>query len=160
MQYCLAHHDDCKTAFSNIRLRRFLLVGESTDLTVKVIRAQNLDNGDAEPYTALSYCWGQDQVLKTTSANKADVENGVPLSLLPKTITDARRITRELHIKLLWVDSLCLVQDEEVELAEEIAKMHHYYGNAHITISAAAAESCSEGFLQDHPTPHNDEDGG
>lgn len=159
LQYCLANHNDCKAVFSGIRPRRFLLVGESTDLTVKVIQAQNLDNGDTEPYTALSYCWGQDQVLKTTSANKADVEDGVPLSLLPKTITDAIRVTRELRIKLLWVDSLCLVQDEEDKLAEEIAKMHHYYGNAHITISAATAESCSDGFLQDHPTPHNDEEG-
>lgn len=126
---------------------------------MKIIRAQNLDNGDTEPYTALSYCWGQDQVLKTTSANKADVEDGVPLSLLPKTITDAIRVTRQLRIKLLWVDSLCLVQDEEDELAEEIAKMHHYYGNALITISAATSKSCSEGFLQDCPMPHDDEGG-
>lgn len=120
---------------------------------MKVIQAQNLHSGDAEPYAALSYCWGQDQVLKTTSVNKTEVEDGLPLTLLPKTITDAIRVTRKLGIKLLWVDSLCLVQDEEEEVAKEIAKMHHYYGNAYITISAVVAASCTEGFLQDHPEP-------
>lgn len=125
---------------------------------MKVVQAQSLVNGIAEPYAALSYCWGQDQVFKTTSENKDDVENGIPLSLLPKTITDAIHITRELGIKLLWVDSLCLVQDEEDELAKEVAKMHHYYGNAHVTISAATATSCNEGFLQDHAMPRTSED--
>lgn len=76
---------------------------------VKVIQVQNLDNKDIEPYATLSYCWGQDQVLKLTSANKAEMEDGILLSLLPKTITDAIRVTRELNVRLLWVDSLCLV---------------------------------------------------
>lgn len=156
LQYCLAHHDACKAVSRGIRPHRFVLVGKLTDCTVKVIQAQNPDDGSAEPYAALSYCWGHDQVLKTTSANKADVEDGVPLNLVPKTITDAIRITRELGIKLLWVDSLCLVQDEEDELAKEIAKMHHYFGNAYITISAAVPASCREGFLQDHPIPSHD----
>lgn len=153
LQYCLSHHDKCKAASGGIRPCRFILVGESTDRTVKIIRAQCLDNGDAEPYAALSYCWGHDQVFKLMSANKAQAEGGILLNSLPKTITDAIYVTRELGIKLLWVDSLCLVQDDEDELAKEVAKMHHYYGNAHITISAAEAASCSEGFLQDDPIP-------
>ncbi|KAH8756383.1 heterokaryon incompatibility protein-domain-containing protein, partial [Diaporthe sp. PMI_573] len=104
-------------------------------------------------YAALSYCWGQDQAFKLTSTNKADMEVGFPLSLLPKTITDAIRVTREIGIKLLWVDSLCLVQDDVDELAKEIAKMHHFFDNAHITISAATPASCTEGFLHDHASP-------
>lgn len=121
---------------------------------MKVIRAENLSNRDSEPYTALSYCWGQNQEFKLTSANKTDLEvDGVPINLIPKTITDAIRVTRELGTKLLWVDSLCLVQDEEEDLAKEIARMHHYYGNAYITISAAVAASCTEGFLHDNPAP-------
>lgn len=143
---------------NGVRPCRFLLVGGLTDSAVKVIRAQNLDN-DSEPYAALSYCWGQDQLMKTTSANKAEVEDGIPITSLPKTITDAIRITRELGVKLLWVDSLCLVQDEENDLAKEIANMHHYYGNAYFTISAATASSCSEGFLQNHAMPREDRRG-
>ncbi|KAG6364259.1 hypothetical protein INS49_005858 [Diaporthe citri] len=143
---------------NGVRPCRFFSVGGSTDPAVKVIRAQNLDN-DSEPYAALSYCWGQDQLMKTTSANKAEVEHGIPISSLPKTIADAIRIARELGIKLLWVDSLCLVQDEEHELAKEIARMHHYYGNAYFTISAATASSCSEGLLQDHAMPREDRRG-
>ncbi|KAJ0116936.1 hypothetical protein J7T55_003350 [Diaporthe amygdali] len=56
LQYCKANHDDRRPVSSGIRLNRFLLVGESIDTTVKFIQAQNLDKGDAEPYTTLSYC--------------------------------------------------------------------------------------------------------
>ncbi|KAL1851109.1 hypothetical protein Daus18300_012656 [Diaporthe australafricana] len=125
---------------------------------VKVVRAGTVDYTDPEPYAALSYCWGQDQDLKTTLANKLDMEANVPLSRLPKTIKDAIYLTRKLHIKLLWVDSLCLVQDDEQEMATEVARMHHYYGNSCITFSAATATSCSEGFLHDEPKPHASED--
>lgn len=157
LQYCLAHHNNCKDTFSSIRPRRYLSIGCSTDPTIKVIQAQNLNKrlGVTEPYAALSYCWGQDQMFKLTSLNMTDMEDNIPLSLLPKTITDAIRITRELGIKLLWVDSLCLVQDHD--LAAEVANMHHYYGNSHITISAVTATSCHEGFLSDHPTARTDQ---
>lgn len=46
-------------------------------------------------------------------------------------------------------------QDDENELATEIAKMNHYYRNSYITISAAGAASCTKGFLQDSPAPRN-----
>lgn len=46
-------------------------------------------------------------------------------------------------------------QDDENELATEVAKMNHYYSNSYITISAAEAASCVKGFLQDSPAPRN-----
>lgn len=161
LQHCRAFHESCKPSPSPFRPNRFLCLGRASDKDdiVKVVRAQNLRNGDTEPYATLSYCWGQNQVFKTTLANKVDVEaDGIPLRLLPKTIKDAIHLTRELNIDLLWVDSLCLVQDDKKELAKEIAQMHHYYSNSCITISAAAASSCSQGFLQTKPMSHQSED--
>ncbi|KAK2601088.1 hypothetical protein N8I77_010560 [Diaporthe amygdali] len=160
LQYCRAYHENCQSVASAIRPHRFLSVKETPDdnTGVKVVRVVCPEDSNIEPYAALSYCWGQDQVLKTTLANKLIMEAGVPVSLLPKTIQDAIRLTREMRINLLWVDSLCLVQDDEGELAEEIANMQHYYGNSCITISAATAKSCSEGFLRDEPELHTSED--
>lgn len=160
LQNCKAHHENCQSVASAVRPHRFLLIEKLPDgnTSVKVIRAFGIENGDTEPYVALSYCWGQDQAFKTTLANQVDMEAGVPVSLLPKTIQDAVNLTSELRIRLLWVDSLCLVQDDEDELAKEIANMQHYYGNSCITISAATAKSCGEGFLRDKPELHTSED--
>lgn len=159
LQYCRTHHKTCEARPSDIRPTRFISVGESS-AEVKVVPSSNFEDADPEPYAALSYCWGQarDQSLKSTRANKLEMENSVPVHLLPKTIQDAIHLTRELHIKLLWVDSLCLVQDDEDELAREVAKMQHYYGNSCITISAATPASCSDGFLQREPMPYVSDD--
>lgn len=157
LQYCCTHHEICEAETSDIRPTRFISVGESS-AEVKVVPSSKFEDGDTEPYAALSYCWGQDQSFKSTMANKDEMENSVPVRLLPQTIQDAIQLTRELHIKLLWVDSLCLVQDDEAELAREVAKMQHYYGNSCITISAATPASCSAGFLQQEPMPYVSDD--
>lgn len=157
LQYCRTHHESCEARPSDIRPTRFISIGESS-AEVKVVPSSNSEDGDTEPYAALSYCWGQDQSLKSTMANKLEMENSVPVHLLPKSIQDAIHLTRELHIKLLWVDSLCLIQDNEDELAREVAKMQHYYGNSCITISAATPASCSAGFLQREPMPYVSDD--
>ncbi|KAK1717389.1 heterokaryon incompatibility protein-domain-containing protein, partial [Colletotrichum acutatum] len=98
-------------------------------------------------YVALSYCWGLDQTIKTTTVNLARHQRGIEVRNLPKTIQDAIHVTRHLGVKLLWVDSLCIVQNDPALLAREVGDMAHYYANSIITISAAVAKSCAEGFL-------------
>lgn len=71
---------------------------------------------------------------------------------LPKTIRDAIRVTVGLGYSYLWVDSLCIFQDDESDQAREIAKMPLIYRNAIITIVAAMASSSSEGFLSQRTT--------
>src|SRR4051812_2260579 len=73
--------------------------------------------------------------------------SGISISSLPKTIKDAILVARHLGVNLLWVDSLCIVQDDPQELDLEISSMSAYYRNSLVTISAAAAESCAKGFL-------------
>lgn len=71
------------------------------------------------------------------------------LSQLPETIKDAVKVTRSLGLVYLWVDALCIAQDDPEDCAIEIAKMSNIYKGATITISAARAKECSEGFLGD-----------
>ena len=61
---------------------------------------------------------------------------------------DAIRVTRELGLLYLWVDALCIIQDSSEDKLKEISHMNVIYKNSHLTISAASAEKCSEGFLQ------------
>lgn len=58
-------------------------------------------------------------------------------------------------MNLLWVDSLCIIQDDPEELDLEIANMAAYYKNAQLTIVAAVSPSCNHGFL----APSNDTHG-
>ncbi|PMD13533.1 HET-domain-containing protein, partial [Hyaloscypha hepaticicola] len=98
-------------------------------------------------YVALSYCWGGPQPTITTSGNIGAHTEALPIHLLPKTICDAIEVTRKLGMRFLWVDALCIIQDDDQDKRKQIAMMGSIYKNATFTIAAASAEKVSDGFL-------------
>lgn len=69
------------------------------------------------------------------------------MNSLPKSFQDAVTVTRKLHIRYLWIDSLCIIQDDNEDWERESSRMASIYQNAHVTIAATAAENSQEGFL-------------
>lgn len=69
--------------------------------------------GQTGAYTALSYCWGIDPGVKLDSSNEADLQNSIPLGMLPSTVRDALLLTRRLGIQYIWVDCLCIMQGKD-----------------------------------------------
>lgn len=106
---------------------------------------------NSHPYAALSYCWGNDLdgVVRTKKANLESFRHGIPLDSLPQTLQDAVTVCRGLHIHYLWVDALCIVQDDVDDWRREAAQMHQIYSSSRITIAAHAPVSCQDGFLGD-----------
>jgi hypothetical protein len=108
------------------------------------------DVSEPAPYAALSYCWGSDLtgVVKTLKANKdRHCSEGIPLQSLPKTVRDAVQVCRGLRLRYLWVDALCIIQDDAEDWRREAMSMALVYSNSQITIAAHAAASCKDGFL-------------
>ncbi|KAI0828065.1 heterokaryon incompatibility protein-domain-containing protein [Trametes gibbosa] len=86
---------------------------------------------------------------KTTTTNiSAYMNTGIGLSQLPQTIVDAIHVTNALECQYLWADTLCIIQDSDIDTLHELARMHHIYRHAYVTIIAASAQKVSEGFLQ------------
>jgi hypothetical protein len=103
---------------------------------------------DTVPYTALSYSWGGDQTFATTRETLQDRCNGFRLEDIPQTLQEAIRVTRELGIKYIWIDSMCIVQDSTEDKERELSQMPRIYSNAYVTICASYAGSCKQGFLE------------
>lgn len=102
-----------------------------------------------DPYIALSYVWGvEQQRIELRKQTEGAMLAGIPDRDIPQTILDAIRITRRLKIRYLWVDSLCIVQDDKVMKTEEIAKMSGIFRGSYLTIQAASAKTVNEGFLK------------
>lgn len=99
------------------------------------------------PYIALSYCWGGPQTAATTSHNIDSYRASIALSSLPQTIQDAVIATRALGVSCLWVDSMCIIQDDVEDKAQEVNRMGDVYANSYLTISASRASKAAEGFL-------------
>ncbi|KAF8859221.1 HET-domain-containing protein [Acephala macrosclerotiorum] len=71
-----------------------------------------LPKGKTGKYITLNYCWGPVPHFTTTSSNLADRVQGIRLAELPKTFRDAVITTRTLGVRYLWIDSLCIIQDD------------------------------------------------
>ncbi|KAF4427738.1 hypothetical protein CGGC5_v004982 [Colletotrichum fructicola Nara gc5] len=105
--------------------------------------------GDYCNYVALSHCWGQHQPAKTTKATLGRYKSRLIWADLPKTFQDAITVTRALGIDFIWVDSLCIIQDDPDDWAKEASQMASIYRKAYITIAATSAAGGEEGFLYD-----------
>ena len=111
----------------------------------------HFSEGAPAKYACLSYCWGnswQKQVV-TILNNVHQNSNRIIFENLPQTIKDAITVTRRLNLRYIWIDCLCIVQDDEVEREQELEKMGDIFANAYVTISAATARSCDDGFLHE-----------
>ncbi|KAJ1326316.1 HET domain-containing protein [Microdochium nivale] len=115
----------------------------------------DLEQADgAEPrYLALSYTWGVvADAFRTCRGNLAQVRTRGALlhpevaRCIPATVRDAIGLTRELGERYLWVDSLCIVQDDEQTLLHELGQMHRIYSSAFLTIVAKDGLDASAGL--------------
>ncbi len=99
-------------------------------------------------YVALSHCWGNIVPLKTTRACYDAHRGNIPFAQLSRTFQNSVTIAAKLGIKSLWIDSLCIIQDDATDWTTESSRMGTIYEKAHIVIAASAAADGSQGFLQ------------
>ncbi|KAK8102399.1 hypothetical protein PG984_015545 [Apiospora sp. TS-2023a] len=61
------------------------------------------------------------------------------------------RVTLDLGYKYIWIDSLCILQDEEdaVDWTRECPSMGEYYANADLTLSATGFRDGKSGLFGD-----------
>lgn len=111
------------------------------------IRLMSPPNGSTGQYITLSHRWGKGQHLTLTRKNMESFHKYIPFTSLPKTFRDAVMVTRNLGYQYLWIDAMCIVQDDPQDWLRESAKMASVYHNACCTISAHTAKDDNNGFL-------------
>jgi hypothetical protein len=99
----------------------------------------------------LSHCWGNLEFTKLLKENKKDMQKSVPVQELSKTFRDAMSVTQHLGFRYIWIDSLCIVQDDEDDWRQESALMGAVYSFSTLTIAAAGAQDGSEGLFFKRP---------
>lgn len=146
---CLENHSECPRSADTLLPTRVLDMGVDGDGSSEDVRLHVSSTGECGRYIALSYCWGTCTQTRTVKDNLSNHVQSITVANLPQTIQDAIRVTRELKIRYLWVDALCIIQDSlDDDWPREAGRMPEIYKNAVVTISAAAATDSSQGFLQ------------
>ena len=117
-----------------------------------------VDAPDTCRYIALSYVWGdsEDGRLVLNRPNKSILAKPYALhshwDSIPMTISSAITMVKNLGERYLWVDSLCLVQDDQEELQECVEIMDAFYAMAILTIVAASGPDARSGLPGVYPT--------
>jgi Heterokaryon incompatibility protein (HET) len=148
MRTCGTNHHMCGPARKTRLPTRVIEVCDTGSPHV-LLRAPAADMTDL--YACLSHCWGaHPSTFQLTSENKHHLTNScIPLCEMPRTFVDAVVITRKLNIPYLWIDSMCIIQDDNADWVRESLAMAEVYQNSAITIAATASADSSTGCFLD-----------
>ncbi|EHK26862.1 uncharacterized protein TRIVIDRAFT_128562, partial [Trichoderma virens Gv29-8] len=126
--------------------RRILDVGSADNNHVR-LKIFDATADEIPKYACLSHCWGSSRPLSTTTANLDSHEREILWSSLPPLFQDTIAYVRRLGISLLWIDSLCIIQDDKDDWRKEAAKMASVYQNAYLVISASKSSGSEDSLF-------------
>jgi hypothetical protein len=151
--HCCDDTHDCYPKDLDSLPTRYLDISGSDSGTVRLVNLGRGYTGSGR-YAALSHRWGSPQLhakFCTYKSNIEDLQRGFEITRLPKTFQDAVHVTRGLGLKRLWIDSLCIVQDDQDDWEAESKLMGRVFSSAYCTIAASCASGSSDGFLKPRP---------
>ncbi|TIC94981.1 hypothetical protein CH35J_007881 [Colletotrichum higginsianum] len=160
MDICMSQHEQCRVSFSgrdaerqpSVPPRRLLSVipskQEDSPPDIRLLEIAK-DSGLAVQYAALSHCWGPPEKRPpcTLRGNLAEHKEGIPWLTLSQTFRDACGLCADLGIGYLWIDSLCIIQDDAADWETEASVMGLTYEQASLVIAASAAADSSQGLF-------------
>ncbi|KAF2498926.1 HET-domain-containing protein [Lophium mytilinum] len=148
LKTCSAKHSGCATFdIGDWTPTRVLDIGTVSSTAWKVC-IPAMDGILVSEYTTLSYRWGDAQFLKLTSQSLASFRAGSPISNLPQVFQDAISITKDLGIRYIWIDALCIIQDCQQDFDQECAQMSSIYANSSCNLVATFGKDPHTSFFR------------
>lgn len=149
LQQCTTEHTMCHSA-SDFSPRRTLCLQKNGTAYVS-------DHGDDRTvvrYACLSHRWSeQTKAASIMAKTMAMYTNPFNIQQLPQLFQDAIAVTLALGIEHIWIDCLCIIQDDPEDWEKEASAMASIYENATFTIAATSCNGCEDTLFQQRPLP-------
>ncbi|KAJ4269789.1 hypothetical protein NW762_001458 [Fusarium torreyae] len=99
-------------------------------------------------YICLSYVWGTGSQTQYTTKTREQLSKpgGLDNANLPQTILDAIKVTKDLGVRYVWIDALCITQDDNEDKGRIISNMGAIYANATLSIMASTNVNPTDGL--------------
>jgi hypothetical protein len=145
---CKAYHTGCRPPAQLSTLpTRLLDLGQSATVDlVKLVESKALR--EVVKYITLSHSWGERLQCRLTSECFELYKCGIMSSSLPLTFQHAIDLARRLGHRYLWIDALCIIQDDVLDWREEAAKMADVYFNSDLSIAASDSKDSRGGIYR------------
>jgi hypothetical protein len=153
LNHCTSRcHPEISSPFMPTRL---IDIGHHASAIPRLVLSSSIRETEQLKYAALSYCWGSEEdaksQFKTEEASLEDRCIGLPIELLTPTTKDAIATTRAIGLRYLWIDALCIIQDDKDDWSHESSQMNLVYRHAFVTFCILNTNSCHESFLNRAP---------
>jgi hypothetical protein len=143
LQYCIENHEAChRRELSDV------FTDDEEILLIDVHRLRLVRGFTNYQFVALSYVWG-DTIPFETKKETMDVlmagNNALKLAWndIPRVVQDAITLTAEIGETYLWVDSICIVQDDADSKHHQLELMAEIYNRATATFIACCGDNAS-----------------
>lgn len=144
IQICRENHPKCNASYEYKRQRvpvvRLIDLGISSHQSPKLVDS-HLAGADRPTYITLSYRWTSEAVKhRLTRTNKDIYYQALPATEWPQTYKDTASLARQLGVRYVWIDSLCIIQDDPMDWAEQASTMDMIYENGLLNVAAILGE--------------------
>lgn len=143
LQECIGKHENCVKAVQQVLPTRLICLEGNNVCLIYTTPGVHLK------YATLSYSWGSIKFIRLLKENFYDLQKHIPESQLTKTFSDAIHITRSLGLEYIWIDSLCIIQDDIEDWRRVAPQMSRVYGGSTINIAASSSLDGNGGCIYD-----------
>ncbi|KAE9363831.1 HET-domain-containing protein [Stipitochalara longipes BDJ] len=145
LKNCDANHPKCPPPKTSPLPTRLIDLGTSEAPSILIYETKP---GDSLPFIALSHPWGPGpDHFCTYRSNLDDYKKNISFDKLPATFQHAVTTTRELGLRYLWIDSICIIQGPDGDFAQEATRMEDVFSSAYCVLAASSAKGQKDGFL-------------
>ncbi|RYO80485.1 hypothetical protein DL766_007370 [Monosporascus sp. MC13-8B] len=128
VKVCDLSHEMCRRKDGDVPTMptRLIEIGN----TIRLVDSARIDPA---PYIALSHCWGplkDNAKFCTFKYNIDQLRRSIEFERLPLTFKDAVSVVRGLGFRYIWIDSLCIIQDDQGDWEYEAARMEQVFSGA------------------------------
>ena len=126
---------------------RLLDIQGSNGSETEVFLVESKDINPKAQYASLSHCWGHAPFLTLRTESIEIFKKGLPVTCLTKTFQQAVEVARYLHMRYIWIDSLCIIQNSVADWQVESLTMMNVYQHAFCNIAATGSENSQGGLF-------------
>ena len=143
LRHCQYSHTKCRrpSSFLPTRLIRIDCNGQ------RLILSASLKT--CPPYVTLSHCWGRLDIFRLLEKNLTTLQKDIPYTKLCRTFQEAIYVARKLGFEYLWIDAMCIIQDNPEDWRQEAADMSNVYRYCTLNIAAVSALDGTQGCFAD-----------
>ncbi|KAF5987177.1 tol [Fusarium coicis] len=117
---CQKYHKECQLQRTPTWKPTRLLYVCNTQATLQVRLVESQKLPDGTEYLTLSHCLGIGKTLQLTRSNIEAFRSSIPVDELARVFIDACNTTKRLSHEYLWIDALCIIQDDPTDREHEL----------------------------------------